>query len=78
KFVAFVKKHGNKVLVVEDHYPEGGLGEMIKSALHDDPCMVEHLAVMKMPHSGKQQELMRLHKIDAAAIVGKAGRMVRR
>ncbi|MBS3099309.1 transketolase, partial [Candidatus Pacearchaeota archaeon] len=28
KFIQFVKKHGKRMIIVEDHYPEGGIGEM--------------------------------------------------
>ncbi|MDQ3864904.1 MAG: transketolase, partial [Actinomycetota bacterium] len=56
---------GGKVVAVEDHWPEGGLGEAVLSALSEesDPLHFEHLAVRGMPGSGKPEELM-----DAAGI----------
>ena len=53
------------VVAVEDHWPEGGLGEAVLSALagETDPLHFEHLAVRNMPGSGKPEELM-----DAAGI----------
>src|ERR671917_526308 len=53
------------VVAVEDHWPEGGLGEAVLSALsgETDPLHFEHLAVGNMPGSGKSEELM-----DAAGI----------
>jgi transketolase len=59
---------GGNVVVVEDHWPEGGLGEAVLSALsaEDTPLHFEHLAVGIMPGSGKSEELM-----DAAGISAK-------
>jgi transketolase len=53
------------VVAVEDHWPEGGLGEAVLSALSGDADSLhfEHLAVRDMPGSGKPEELL-----DAAGI----------
>lgn len=56
------------VVVVEDHYPAGGIGEAVKSVL-TQPCTFHHLAVNKVPRSGSPAELLRYEKIDAQAIV---------
>jgi transketolase len=67
------------IITVEDHWPEGGLGEAILSALAGDgqrPPVVQ-LAVREMPHSGKPDELMREAGIDAEGIVGAARAAVR-
>jgi transketolase len=56
---------GGNVVAVEDHWPEGGLGEAVLSALSGeaDTLSFEHLAVRDMPGSGKSEELL-----DAAGI----------
>jgi transketolase len=56
---------GGRVVAVEDHWPEGGLGEAVLSALTGATVdfRFEHLAVNIMPGSGKSEELM-----DAASI----------
>jgi transketolase len=56
---------GGRVVAVEDHWPEGGLGEAVLSALSEETGNLEfeHLAVNIMPGSGKSEELM-----DAAGI----------
>jgi len=59
------------ILTVEDHYPEGGLGEAVRSVLHNEMAKVESLAVYKPPQSGKPQELLAYEEIDATAIVKK-------
>jgi transketolase len=59
------------VLTVEDHRPEGGLGDAVLDALagSTDPVVVRKLAVDVMPMSGTPQELLAAAGIDAQAIV---------
>lgn len=58
------------IIVAEDHYPEGGLGDAVKSALADDPKVpIVHLAVTKTPRSGTPGELLAYEGIDAKAII---------
>jgi transketolase len=59
------------VVAVEDHWPEGGLGEAVLSALSGDadPLHFEHLAVKDMPGSGKSEELLDAAGISANHIV---------
>ncbi len=67
-----IKKSNNKVIVVEDHYPQGGIGESLSRKLNEYGIRVECLAVSKMPCSGKAVELMKYVGIDVDAIVKKA------
>jgi transketolase len=57
---------GGKLVIAEDHHPEGGLGSAVLDALtgagHVD-LTVRHLAVSELPGSGTSQELL-----DAAGI----------
>lgn len=69
KFIEFVKKHGGRVCVVEDHYTEGGLGEMIAHVLAGTSIPFRHLAVQRIPHSGTQQHTLEAAGIDAQAII---------
>lgn len=59
-----------RIIVVEDHRPEGGLGEAVLSALADLPgeVVVRHLAVESMPGSATPEEQRRAAGIDARAI----------
>jgi len=63
---------GNKLLVVEDHWFEGGLGDAVLDAFvgvgEHAPTIVK-LAVHSMPGSGKPAELLHAAGIDADAIV---------
>jgi len=56
-----------RIITVEDHVPEGGLGEAVSAAVAG-LAPVEILAVKKLPHSGSGEELYREQGIDAAAI----------
>lgn len=61
-----------RVVVVEDHYPDGGLGDAVNSVLtkHTVPFSTySHLCVKKLPHSGKPEELLAYEEINAEAIV---------
>jgi transketolase len=64
-------RHTKAIVTVEDHWPEGGLGEAVLSALGGEPGHppVVKLAVGDMPMSGKPGELMHAAGIDAEAIV---------
>ncbi|HME44077.1 MAG TPA: transketolase [Syntrophorhabdales bacterium] len=61
------------IITVEDHRPEGGIGEAVRSALADSrkAISVYSLAVRKMPRSGKPNELIDYEEISKGAIVKK-------
>ena len=62
-------KDSKSIVIVEDHYPEGGLGEAVASILASNPTVpVRHLAVTKVPRSGMPDELIGWEEIDASAI----------
>jgi transketolase len=70
--VETVKKYAEKtghVIVVEDHYPNGGLGDAVRQALDGMGTKITHLAVGKTPRSGTPAELLRFEEIGAEAIV---------
>jgi transketolase len=60
------------LVVAEDHWPEGGLGEAVLAALAGTSVSFTHLAVREMPRSGKPDELLAAFGIDSAAIVAAA------
>jgi transketolase len=67
------------IVTVEDHWPEGGLGEAVLSALAEagSDTRVTKLAVGELPHSGKPAELLAAAGIDAEHIAGAARKLVR-
>jgi transketolase len=63
---------GGKLVVVEDHWLEGGLGDAVLGAFAgagEKPPTVVKLAVTEMPGSGTPAELLHAAGIDAGAIV---------
>lgn len=62
------KAAGNKIVVVEDHYPAGGLGSAVALALAGKIEFV-HLAVTELPRSGEPDELMAKYGISASHII---------
>jgi transketolase len=67
-----------RIVTVEDHWPEGGLGEAVLSAFAevDEKPTVVKLAVNGMPGSGKPDELLAAAGIDAEHIADAAKRLV--
>jgi transketolase len=61
---------------VEDHYPEGGLGDAIASALSEEGVRVVKLAVNDLPRSGKPEELLDRYGISARRIVHRVRELV--
>jgi transketolase len=65
-------------VIVEDHYPEGGLGAAVMEAMASDaPPRVAHLAVSGLPGSGKPEELMNAAGISARHIVAAATKLLK-
>jgi len=67
-----------KIVTVEDHFPEGGLGDAVLAALaeKDEHPHILKLAVREMPRSGKPDELMNAYGIDAEHIATAARQLV--
>lgn len=64
------------VVTVEDHYPEGGLGEAVQSALSGIDCKFHKLAVNGLPRSGKPEELLDHFQISARSIADQVSRLI--
>jgi transketolase len=61
---------GGKIVTVEDHYAEGGLGEAVMSAVAEVPnVVVRKLAVRDIPRSGPPNVLLDMFGISAKCIV---------
>jgi transketolase len=58
----------NRVIVVEDHFEGGGLGDAVASALAGK-AEITHLCVREIPRSGKPDELLDRFGISARRIV---------
>lgn len=60
---------GGIILTVEDHYPEGGLGDAIAAVAAEEGLRVMKLAVNDLPRSGKPEELLDRYGISARRIM---------
>lgn len=60
---------GNRIITVEDHYLEGGLGQAVAYEVRNTDINITCLAVTKLPRSGTPEELLAFEGIDADAIV---------
>jgi transketolase len=77
--LATAARETGAIVTVEDHWPEGGLGDAVLAALAEEhePVEVVKLAVRDMPMSGDSDELMHAAEIDAGAIIAAVTELVR-
>jgi transketolase len=62
-----VTQAGKKVVVVEDHFQNGGLGDAVAGALGGKAEII-HLAIKELPRSGEPEELLDKYGINARHI----------
>jgi transketolase len=76
--LAAAEATGGRIVTVEDHWAEGGLGDAVAAALADsgEPLHLVQLAIREMPGSGKPEELLAAAGIDADHIADAARRLV--
>jgi transketolase len=77
--VAAAEATGGRIVVAEDHHPEGGLGSAVADALlaaGQENLHFTHLAVREMPGSGTGEELLAWAGIDADHIAAAARKLV--
>ncbi|XP_050308046.1 transketolase-like protein 2 [Anthonomus grandis grandis] len=64
------KECGGRILVVEDHYPEGGIGEAVLTAVSEERDMyVKKVAVPRVPRSGTPAQVLDYYGLTAKHIV---------
>ena len=78
KTLLLAAKETKAIVTVEDHYPAGGIGEAVSSALSSAGAKVYSLAVNKMPKSGKPDELLAYEGINSQAIIKKVKEIIKR
>jgi len=69
--LAAAAQTNNTLLVVEDHYYDGGLGDAVLNAVAAHGVKVHKLAVNGVPRSGKSAELLHAFGLSARHIVDK-------
>ena len=71
QLIEAIRVTGGRLVVVEDHYPQGGLGSAVLEALADlaEPLRLAHLAVRGLPTSGTSAQLMDQAGIGVGAVV---------
>jgi transketolase len=77
--VAAAGATGGRVVVVEDHHPEGGLGSAVAAALLEagvEQLRLAHLSVSELPASGTPAELLAAAGIDAPHIALAAAALI--
>lgn len=68
--ISNAKQCGGRIVTVEDHYPEGGVGEAVLSAVAGEQnIIVKKLAVPEVPRSGPPNVLLEMYGISSKSIV---------
>ena len=73
--VAAGRATGGRVITVEDHYANGGLGDAVSSAVWDQGFRIKRLAVREIPRSGQPEELLDRYGISSRSIVAAVRRV---
>lgn len=58
ELIASTRAAGGMVIIVEDHYEHGGIGDAVLAAVAQEQVCGYKLGVKEIPHSGKPQELL--------------------
>ena len=66
--LAAAKETNGKIIVAEDHYEEGGLGDAVLEAVGNQAKVVK-LAVHEIPRSGPPEALIEKYGISSSHIV---------
>jgi transketolase len=69
-------RSNNTLVVVEEHYFDGGLGDAVLNAVINNGVRVYKLAVREVPRSGKSEELLEHFGISAGSIVRKVKELI--
>jgi transketolase len=67
--VAAGRATDGRLITVEDHYAQGGIGDAVAAAVADAGMTVHRLGVREIPRSGKPEELLDRFGISAKHIV---------
>jgi transketolase len=67
---------GGRLITVEDHYAQGGLGEAVLEAVVGEAIRVEKLAVTELPRSGPADALLDRYGINARHIADRVRNVV--
>lgn len=68
---------GSKLITVEDHYLEGGIGDAVASSLSESDVRIYKMGVVGVPHSGPADALLAKFGIDAKAITERVRALVK-
>ncbi|XP_015841539.1 transketolase-like protein 1 [Peromyscus maniculatus bairdii] len=67
--ISNAKATSGRIITVEEHYPEGGIGEAVCAAVSMEPNIIVHqLAVTGVPQNGKSSEALDFSGISARHI----------
>lgn len=76
--ISNAKEAGGRIITVEDHYAQGGLGEAVLSAVGmERNIVVKLMAVNEVPRSGPPNALLDYYGISAKHIINAVQEMIK-
>merc|ERR1712168_1619921 len=76
--IGAAKATGGRIITVEDHYPEGGIGEAVAAVVSAERDIVlRRLAVQEVPRSGTPDELIQKYGIGVDSIMAAVHAMLK-
>ncbi len=67
----------DRIITVEDHYLQGGLGDAVAGELSEEGIRVYKMGIEVLPHSGKPEELIEKYGIGWKSIVEKVKTLIK-
>lgn len=74
--IEVARKSNNRIITVEDHYLQGGIGQIVSYELRNHNFNITTLAVSKLSMSGTPDELLAYEGIDYKSIVQKVKNVI--
>lgn len=69
--ISNARETGNRILTVEDHYLQGGIGEAVCSTTSETDILVYRIGVTEIPRSGPPDDLVAKYGIDSKSIAAR-------
>ncbi len=66
----------NRVITVEDHYFEGGIGDAVLNVFANGSANIVKMAVTSRPHSGKPEQLLEYYGLSAEHIISQVKSLI--
>ena len=71
-----IEEVGGRVIVMEEHYPEGGIRDAVCGTLYASIKQLAHLCCRQVPGSAKPVEQLEMYGVSCSTVVDKVKEML--